>query len=91
MTRTVLSVVVGLGALAVGLWTATLASRNHAKARELDRRQREYEALDIAIDRLENEVKAEEERLRRAVVEGEEPEDEAPVGELAFPALEGVR
>ena len=63
MTRNALTFALALGALAVGIWAATVATRNHAEARDLDHRQRYGEALDAAIDRLEAEIRSAEQEL----------------------------
>ena len=53
----------GLGALGVGLWTAWVAAENHRLARELDRRQRECDALEVWNAHLAHEVLLAEEAL----------------------------
>ena len=63
--RAALSVALGLAVLAVGLWTTRVAADNHARGRALDRRHRECEALEVALDRLSWRIAEEEERLLR--------------------------
>jgi hypothetical protein len=52
-----------LGGLGIGLWTAWVAASNHALARELDRRMRACDALEVWNESLGLEVLAAEEAL----------------------------
>jgi hypothetical protein len=80
--RALLGALLGLGTLAVGLWTAWVAAGNYRLARELDRRQRECEALEVWNDNLAHEVlRTEEQLLAELADEGGDGRDGAE-GEL---------
>lgn len=62
-TRSSLSAALAVAALGLGLWTAWTASANHRLARELDRRHRACDALQVWNERLRDEVLTAEEAL----------------------------
>ena len=76
--RATLSILLASAALALGLWTASVAAANHDLARELDDRQRRCEALEVENDRLAYENLALEERVLGGVPD---PGDEAAAPE----------
>ena len=71
-----------LGGLALGLWTAWVAAANHALGRELDRRMRACDALEVWNESLELEVLAGEERLLAEQAPPEPRRGSAPEGDL---------
>jgi hypothetical protein len=69
-TRSSLSAALAIGGLGLGLWTAWVASANHRLARELDRRHRACDALQVWNERLRDEVMTSEEALLTELREG---------------------
>ena len=67
--RAALGVGLAFGGLGLGLWAAWVASANHRLARELDRRQRACDALEVWNDHLRFEVLTAEEAILSGVVE----------------------
>lgn len=61
--RAALGAGLALGGLFIGLWTAWVAASNHALARELDRRMRACDALEVWNESLGLELLAGEERM----------------------------
>lgn len=61
--RAALAGLLALGGLFVGLWTAWVAASNHAVGRDLDRRMRACDALEVWNESLDLEVLGTEERM----------------------------
>jgi hypothetical protein len=61
--RAALAGTLALCGLFLGLWTAWVSASNHALARDLDRRMRACDALEVWNENLELKVLATEERM----------------------------